>query len=35
MTGPAVQVRCMSCPSSPAQAKRSDHATTMFSGIFK
>ena len=35
MTGPAVQVRCMSCPSSPAQAKPSDRPQTLFSGIFK
>jgi protease IV len=35
MTGPAVQVRCMSCPSSPALAKASDRSKTLFSGIFR
>ncbi len=41
MAGPAVQVRCMSCPSSPADAKPSDQPQTLlsrlsgFAGIFR
>ncbi len=35
MTGPAVQVRCMSCPASPVAVKEADWSKALFSGIFK